>query len=204
MKTCKHCQKQIDLEGSKFSNHVRWCVDNPKRSEYKMGGNPEAIARMNAARLSSGRTNQYTVAKMDNKPIPVSPLKGLATEGRPHTDEAKAKIKKAALASNHRRLKKGCVEYKGVLLDSSWELALAKRLDELNIEWVRPEPLKWVDKTGVEHNYFPDFYLPKYKRFIDPKNPHACRVQKEKLSVILNQYDITILKTINECKTFTI
>jgi hypothetical protein len=51
-------------------------------------------------------------------------------------------IRKKALASKHRRLKKGTVEYKGVILDSSWELALAKRLDEINVQWIRPTPIQ--------------------------------------------------------------
>ena len=51
---------------------------------------------------------------------------------------------------------------KEVLLDSSWEVRIAKLLDELNIEWHRPDPIDWVDEKLVERMYFPDFYLPLY------------------------------------------
>ena len=40
--------------------------------------------------------------------------------------------------------------YKDVLLDSSWELALAIRLDELNIKWIRPERIMWIDKNNLK------------------------------------------------------
>ena len=66
--------------------------------------------------------------------------------------------------------------YKGITLDSSWELELAKRLDDLNIKWNRPDPLKWKDSNGLEHNYFPDFYLVDHNLYLDPKNPGAYKV----------------------------
>lgn len=132
-------------------------------------------------------------------------FKGISTEGRPHTDEAKEKIRQKALNSKHRRLRKGVVEYKGILLDSSWELALARRLDELHISWIRPNPLEWVDADGIIHNYFPDFYLVDHDIYIDPKNSHAIKVQKDKLDVILNQYNnILILDTLQKCKEFRV
>ena len=97
------------------------------------------------------------------------------------------------------RLLKSCRYYTQkdgtkVLLDSSWEERLAKLLDNKNIEWIRPkDTLKWVDKEGKSHNYFPDFYLPKYDVYLDPKNPQACRVQKEKLDIILEEYKNIII-----------
>lgn len=112
----------------------------------------------------------------------------MSSIGKTHTDETKQILREKALASDHRRLKKGVVEYKGVLLDSSWELELAKRLDEQNIRWVRPAPLKWVDDSGVTRNYFPDFYLLDHDIFLDPKNPHAIKVQSKKLVCLKNQF----------------
>ena len=80
------------------------------------------------------------------------------------------------------------IEYKGIMLDSTWELKLAKILDKIKIKWIRPDPIKWTDKKGITHNYFPDFFLPKYNLFLDPKNPYAIEVQKEKLDIILEKY----------------
>ena len=94
--------------------------------------------------------------------------------------------------------------YKGILMDSTWEVELAKRLDELNIEWLRPDPIKWVDDNNVTHNYFPDFYLPKHKLYLDPKNPHAYNVQKKKIKVLNSTYNIKWITSLEECQNFTI
>lgn len=68
-----------------------------------------------------------------------------------------------------------------ILLDSSWEEALAKRLDDLDIEWIRPTHIYWIDGQGNKRRYFPDFYLPKYNIYLDPKNPYAMKQQHEKV-----------------------
>lgn len=90
-----------------------------------------------------------------------------------------------------------------MLLDSTWELSLAKRLDQLNVNWTRPEPIQWIDKSGVSHNYFPDFYLEDYDLYLDPKNPQAIKFQTEKLNCLLTQYkNIVILHSIEECENY--
>ena len=97
------------------------------------------------------------------------------------------------------------IEYNGVMLDSTWELELAKRLDSLGIDWIRPEPIKWIDGENVEHNYFADFYLKNYDIYLDPKNPYAIKAQKEKLKYLLTQHkNIIIIETLEECKNFSI
>lgn len=50
-------------------------------------------------------------------------------------------------------------KYKGVKLDSSWELAYAKYLDENNISWTRPKQSFSYEFKGKKRRYYPDFYL---------------------------------------------
>lgn len=214
IRNCKHCNNDFDITDKPkgwMANHSRWCESNPKRKEYiselKNTSSKSRIHLMNESRKNTGRTNQFTAARIDGRPVPESAMKNKSGTflGKTHSDETKDKIRKKALESTHRRLKKNVIEYNGVLLDSSWELELAKRLDELGIEWIRPDPIPWTDKEGITHNYFPDFYLPEYNKYIDPKNPHAAEVQKEKLKVLLEQYDnIVILDSIEKCKNFVI
>ena len=181
---------------SEKANHSRWCILNPKRFTYSKNLDKARAAKKNF-------NNQFTygaVVSEDTKE-----KQRLASTGKKHTEETKQLIREKALASPHRRLKKGTVKYKEILLDSSWELELAKRLDELEIKWVRPDPIPWVDGEGVTHNYFPDFYLQDYDLFLDPKNPQAMKVQKKKLDCILTQYkNIVIIKSIEECKQFSV
>lgn len=75
-------------------------------------------------------------------------------------------------------------EGKDVLLESSWEVAVADRLIEKDIAWIRPEPIKWHDDNNVSRLYYPDFHLTEYNLYLDPKNPYCMEKDKEKLSIV--------------------
>ena len=66
--------------------------------------------------------------------------------------------------------------YNGVMLESSYELAVAQDLDANNIKWVRPKRFYWVDDTGKRRHYTPDFYLPEYDVYLDPKNSYLIEI----------------------------
>jgi hypothetical protein len=201
---CKHCNKnwkELNVtKPSNVANHMRWCVGNPKRTEYfnNMKKVRDGITEESRRKMADGVIEAHARGCYDH-------VERNHFLGKKHTKESKLKMRDAALASNHRRLRRGVVEYKGVMLDSSWELALAKRLDELEIKWERPKPMKWTDKLGLEHNYFSDFYLPEYDLYLDPKNPAAYLNQIEKVNVLLKMdINIIFIKTLDECKTFSI
>lgn len=204
---CKYCAISFELlNTSERANHTRWCDKNPKRKSYvnKLEYVRSCITEEARLRNNEGIKKAHAEGKYEGsakKALETKRLRG----NLGHTEETKQLIREKALASPHRRLKKGTVVYKGVLLDSSWELELAKRLDELEIKWFRPDPIPWVDEEGVTHNYFPDFYLPEQDLYLDPKNPAAINNQKKKLNCLAEQYDnIIIIKTLEECKTFYI
>lgn len=209
IRECKHCKQKFDISNKSkgwMANHSRWCDKNPKRKSYNKKLEYARSFITKEIRLKNNEAIKK--AHVDGK-YKGAGKKALQTKKRRgtlhHTDETKKIIKEKALASSHRRLRKGVVDYNGILLDSSWELALAIRLDELNIEWIRPDPIPWTDEEGVVHNYFADFYLPKYDRYLDPKNKHAIKVQEKKLKILLTQYEnIYIINSLEGCKTFTI
>lgn len=74
-----------------------------------------------------------------------------------------------------------CKDGKKIVLGSSWEKQIAVFLDENNIEWIRPKSLDYVDESGKSRKYFPDFYLPDYDIYLDPKNPMKIKVDQHKL-----------------------
>ncbi len=90
---------------------------------------------------------------------------------------------------------------KDVLLESSWEVEIASLLDSLNIEWIRPKPIKWIDTKNISHLYFPDFYLVHKKIYLDPKNPYCMDKDKEKLSIVSKLINLIYgdLETIKQC-----
>jgi len=78
-------------------------------------------------------------------------------------------------------------EQKEVLLESSWEVAVAEKLNEMNIHWTRPDPLPWIDGKGETHMYYPDFYLPEFDVYLDPKNPWCMKKDSEKMDFVSTQ-----------------
>ena len=203
---CKHCKKEfIGLSASNKANHSRWCNDNPKRIEYT-----EKL--ISARKGIKNPRNQFVKAKDEGRTI-VSAMKGKPSTRKDykHNSESLEKIREKALSSGHRRLVKSTryytqVDGTQVLLDSSWEESLARRLDSLGIPWSRPkDPIKWEDSSGKIHNYFPDFYLPIQDLYLDPKNPYAAIVQKEKLDIIkIHLPNLKIITTLKECEEFIV
>lgn len=63
--------------------------------------------------------------------------------------------------------------------DSNWEIMLSKSLDENNIFWTRPD--KFILSDG--RSYTPDFYLPSYDLYIDPKAKRPGYYRKSLLKV---------------------
>jgi hypothetical protein len=199
---CKYCGLIFEnLNSSQRANHSRWCDKNPKRDDYvktnsaKQLNTPDVISKRNAKIKQAWADGKYKDVRHNNG-------------GYKHNEETKEIIRQKALASPHRRLLRCIIEYKKIdgniiKLDSKWEEELAKRLDSIGIDWIRPAPLKWSDDNGITHNYFPDFYLPKYDIYLDPKNPYAVSVQQTKINCLLKQIrNLRILYTLEECKTF--
>lgn len=58
-----------------------------------------------------------------------------------------------------------------VKMDSTWEVAMAEKLDELNIRWVRNDDtkLEYTTVRGRKRKYIPDFYLPDHDLYIEVK-----------------------------------
>lgn len=183
---CPHCLIDIsELTQPLKASHIRWCDKNPNANVY---------------RTSSAETIRKRVANTDYKSIAMkisnkhkegvyegAPAKGVSTRIKNGTllltEETKEKIRLAAKNSNHQRVCKSTHTYvdkngRVFKFDSSWEDALADRLDFLNIEWDRPLPIIY-HLDGKDRKYFPDFYLPKYDIYLDPKI-HTAKYNKRK------------------------
>ena len=112
-------------------------------------------------------------------------------------------------ASSLRRAKPGrshisngkSVSYRGITLGSSYEELVARSLDENNVLWERPKNFKWFDDENRERRYFPDFYLPEYDVYLDPKNdflinnpnPYFGILDCEKIRRVEEANDIRVL-----------
>lgn len=83
-------------------------------------------------------------------------------------------------------------KHKNIILESSWEKLLAEDLDANNIKWERPNPIIYNDDLQIRR-YYPDFYLPQYDLYLDPKNDYLQKIDAKKLRLVTEQNNINLL-----------
>jgi hypothetical protein len=83
---------------------------------------------------------------------------------------------------------------KQVPMDSTWEVIMAMRLDELNIQWDRDENMKlpYFAKSGRKRNYIPDFYLPDFDAYLEVKG-YLTESAKHKMKSVNETNDVKII-----------
>ena len=90
--------------------------------------------------------------------------------------------------------------YKGVKLDSTYELKVAKSLTASKVNWSRGPRFQYIYQDRV-HHYTPDFYLPDYNIYLDPKNdflinninPNLGYSDEYKIELVMKQNNIKVL-----------
>jgi hypothetical protein len=81
--------------------------------------------------------------------------------------------------------------YKGIWFDSKWEVRVAESLDENNIAWERPAiGFIWSD---AGKKYYPDFYLPEYNVYLDPKNDYLIKTDSVKIVEAQKRNNIKVI-----------
>lgn len=103
-----------------------------------------------------------------------------------------AKVRNLGGHTSKRKLKYVLLDGSYVYLQSGYEIKYATFLDDNNIRWNRPPPLNWVDDEGIEHKYYPDFYLLDYNVFVDTKNDYLIIKDAEKISRVVEQNKVVI------------
>jgi len=79
-----------------------------------------------------------------------------------------------------------------VYLDSTWEQRLAQSLDDNNVQWERPK----FFRLSNGRRYTPDFYLPEYNLYLDPKaNARQKRYEDaiSKIQIFENEFNVRCL-----------
>lgn len=58
-----------------------------------------------------------------------------------------------------------------IYLDSNYERIVLNELNKNNVRWFRPsKSFPYIDAEKINRSYTPDFYLPDYDVYLDPKN----------------------------------
>lgn len=174
---CKFCGK-VCKNANSLRNHERLCKENPEQQESSwIKFNKERGAwNKGLTKETDERVRKYGETFSER-------YKGKVC-GHPHTDEYKQKMSKLAferhLGGWHTSK---TIEYKETKLDSSYELEVAKTLDENQVKWERPTYFLWEDSNGLKHRYYPDFYLPDYNVYLDPKNDYLINNKSKRFGI---------------------
>jgi len=93
-----------------------------------------------------------------------------------------------------------------IMMDSTWEVMMADKLNELDVKWERDPNMKLEYKTrgGRKRNYIPDFYLPDFDIYIEVKG-YWTDAAKHKMKDIIkrNPGKICILESLAEIGSLT-
>lgn len=188
MLICKYCEKECKNQNS-LKNHEYRCPRNENRV-YKNG----MLGRIGK--------NQYTKAKelgieIYGKQSEEAKKKiSRINKERGQTLETKAKLSKIAkergLGGHTSKQRLYFKKNNGdvVYLQSSYEIKFAKLLEEMDIEWSRPDPLYWVDEIGNDHRYYPDFLI--QNKYFDTKNNYLAVKDKNKIERVSQQNNVVV------------
>lgn len=206
---CRYCGKECKNKNSLIQHEIR-CKENPNKISIITTNFNKYNEDVKSGKRHS--TNQYIKAKENDIDLKMS-------------DNTKQKISKKLLNRNlseehkrniakgiHKAIKNhpesycssnvnGRVKhrkYNGITLDSTWEVEVAKYLDENNIKWERViNGFPYIFENS-EHLYFPDFYLVDYDYYIEVKGYE--RVRDTIKYNVLNNLIIIKQKEINKIK----
>lgn len=164
---CRYCGKECKNLNSLKQHEVR-CKLNPERISViveRFNNNGRRAWNKGLSKKTDERVLKHSVTFQENH------KKGLHKNyGHPTTEDTKKKLRQYALKNNLGgfNMRRG-IYYDEVKLDSSYEVIVAKDLDKNKIRWQRCSRFPYhIDNTL--HYYTPDFYLPDYDIYLDPKN----------------------------------
>lgn len=118
------------------------------------------------------------------------------------SEETKKKLSEKGLKNHYRRIMRHTKEYHGFLCDSSWEIKMIKKLEELNEPFIKPEPITYIDDNGIQHHYFPDFFLPNRNLIIEVKNPFLFKNDRKVQILKETRQDIIWITSLKDIENF--
>lgn len=132
-------------------------------------------------------------------------LKNHTADGhRIWSESEKEHISDVQRKNTYRRIMRHTQEYNGVLYDSSWEVEFAKRLDFLGVSFERPKnPIQYIGADGLQHNYFPDFWVPQLQKFVEIKNSYLFE-KDPKVRILRQRNDIVWLTSLQQIQEYTL
>lgn len=193
---CKYCENEYSDRGITY--HERFCKENPNKSSLKPKSDKWHCSMKRKAENKTAR-NQYTKSAELNLPKPKNGNKNKKVWNSGKKDCFSADtIRKMSIAACN-RIKKNSkysknVKYKGVILESSYELLFAQQLDEFDIKWIKCHGVRfpYTDVNGKERGYVPDFFLPDFGMYVDTKNDYLITKDRYKIDQVIRENNIDV------------
>ena len=174
MLLCKFCNQERKNKNS-LRNHERLCKSNLNRqttpfqdlSFQQTKNNKPSNQHIKAKELGT----EYIVSAETRKKISDSTKSRSAEFCKNLGLKVSATVqKKVKEGSWHTSLAKHMhIDYNGVDLHGSWEVAYAKYLDENKINWIRNKDSFTYTYNGKDRRYTPDFYLVDKDEYVEIK-----------------------------------
>ena len=118
------------------------------------------------------------------------------------TEETKKKLSEKALNNDYRRIMRHIREYNGFLCDSSWEVKMIQKFEEINEPFIKPKPITYIDDNGKQHHYFPDFFLPNRNLIVEVKNPYLFKNDRKVQILKEMRQDIIWITSLKDIENF--
>lgn len=205
MLICQYCGKECKNSNS-LKNHERVCKNNPDRAltTYEKFGPIKGFndkGRISNRKGLKKETDESIQRMLETRRLNHEQGK-FEYHRTQHSEQTKQRLSEVAKerglgGTNY----KSIITYNGVKLDSSYELEVARSLDENDVKWLRPSRFKYTDSKGINHTYTPDFYLTEYDVYLDPKNDYLIEnvnpwlgySDVEKIDLVQSQNNIKVI-----------
>lgn len=189
---CKGCGKIAKYQNKKG---IYYCEDSTNKCEAIKEKQREGLnsARKKGFQGYGGGWNKGLTKETDER---VANNARRVKESNPRRGHSQSTATRKLLSNIAKEMKLGGhtskkqIWYKGIFLQSSYELRMAQLLDELGIQWSRPEPFEWLDFNNESHRYYPDFKVGDI--FLDTKNSYLAKIDKPKINTVMKQNNIRI------------
>lgn len=169
---CQHCGRMLADQAAAKAKHEKSCKENPSREPAP---------------------NQWTSGEFQFSSDSRRKMSQAASRRR-HSAETKEKL--SAVAKQRKlggQYSRNTIYHNGLILHSSYELELAESLDLNGVRYERGMSFRYMGADGQDHRYYPDFYLPDYDVYLDPKNDFLIEKDKDKIQRVMDQNGVVVL-----------
>jgi hypothetical protein len=200
---CIKCNtpKSFDKKDNKFCS--RKCANSrgPRTEDFKIrisklnkGKRLTEETKLKLSLARGGKSKRNTLCKICNKDTNTTHRKTCSAKCKSEFSKLQSRLNPKCGGQKHtHRTKIFNIIGEFYTAESSYEVNLSTILNELNILWIRPAYFWYTDEMNNKRRYYPDFYLPDYDLYLDPKNDYLIKTDIFKIHQAAIENNIMIV-----------